>query len=55
MIYKDKTRAMEVAADLNLERGYPRAFACLTQHGWTVIRSWSNPLGKYGTLVVANA
>lgn len=43
MIYATKERALEIAAMLNAERGEPPAFAVLTQHGWTVVRTYNDP------------
>ena len=43
MIYATEARALEIAAMLNAERGHPPAFAVLTQDGWTVVRTYSNP------------
>lgn len=40
MIYPTQARADEVANMLNERRGFPRAKAVLTEHGWTVIASY---------------
>lgn len=43
MIYATKERAEEIAAMLNSERGNPPAYAILSPHGWTVVRTFGNP------------
>lgn len=43
MIYATEARALEVAASLNAERGHPPAYAVLTDHGWTVVRTYGSP------------
>lgn len=36
MIYATEARACEIADMLNQRRGFPKAYAYLTVHGWTV-------------------
>jgi hypothetical protein len=54
MIYRNKSRAQDVAAELNEKRGFPTFYACRIEQGWTVICSYLGaPLGRYGVLEVA--
>jgi hypothetical protein len=55
MIYRNKGRAKDVAAELTEKRGFGLTFyACRIEAGWTVICSYLGaPLGRYGVLEVA--
>lgn len=52
MIYSNKERAVAVAEMLNERKGYPKSYAVLTNHGWTVICSYLGPIpiGKFGCI-----
>ncbi len=43
MIYATEARALEIAAMLNAEPGNPPAYAVLTAHGWSVVRTYRDP------------
>lgn len=43
MIYESEARARAVAALLNEKLGNPPAYTILTDHGWSVIATYSNP------------
>lgn len=53
MIYHNKERAQEVAAELTAVKGYAPAYAVRVAEGWTVIRSYRHPGELHGTLEVA--
>lgn len=44
MIYPTEQRAKAVAEMLNAERGHPPAYAVLTRDGWSVVRTYGDPL-----------
>ena len=54
MIYKDKMRAMEVAAELDAWSHGMKHYACLVAEGWTVIGGFRAPkIGQYGVIELA--